>query len=367
MCTNTDSASGTRGLGLAALALLIMSGPIAVADEGWQPPPPMPDKYDWVQTTSLEWLKGEIIALYDDKLEFDSDEFDKQTIDWEDVKEIRSAGIMQIGFENRTIAVGKIFIDQQAVRVMGDEDREFARSDVLSITAGAPKERNFWSIKASVGANLRQGNTEQIETTSKASLIRRTPRNRINFDWIGTFNRTDGDTATDNQRATAGWNHYISNRFYWSPVYGEWYRDPFANIAQRWTLGMGFGYDVIKNQKITWDLNGGLAYQTTTFESVEAGEKDSADTPALVIGTLYDYELAKWMDFLFNYTFQIVNSGSGTYTHHLVTSLEFELTRTLDFDISIIWDRTQNPQPEADGVVPKQDDLRLVFFLGVDF
>lgn len=367
MCTKNDSAYRICGWGLAVLALLIMSGPIAADDEGWQPPPPMPDNFDWVQTTSLEWLKGKIIALYDDKLEFDSDEFDMRTIDWDDVKEIRSAGTMQIGFENHSIAVGKIFIDQQTVRVMGDEDREFARSDVLSITAGEPKERNYWSMKASVGANLRQGNTEQIETTSKASLIRRTPRNRINFDWIGTFNRTDGDTAADNQRATAGWNHYISKRFYWSPVYGEWYRDPFANIAQRWTLGMGIGYDVIKNPKITWDLSGGLAYQTTTFESVEAGEKDSANTPALVIGTLYDYELAKWMDFLFNYTFQIVNNESGTYTHHLVTGLEFELTRTLDFDINIIWDRTQNPQPEADGVIPKQDDIRLVIFLGVDF
>ncbi len=93
----------------------------------------------------------------------------------------------------------------------------------------------------------------------------------------------------------------------------------------------------------------------------------SASTPALRLGTSYDHELTKWMDFLFAYNFMIVNEQSGTYTHHLETGLEFDLTRLLDFDITFIWDRIQNPQPDADGLIPKQDDYRLVFFLGFDF
>jgi hypothetical protein len=353
---------------LAATLLLVTASAQASAEEaGWQPPPPMPDEFDWVQTTSLEWLKGEIIAMYDGALEFDSDEFDMQTIDWDDVKEIRSAGTMQVGFENDAIAVGRIFVDDETVRIMGDEDLRFPRTDVLSIIAGEPKEKNYWSIKASLGANLRRGNSEQVETTSKATIVRRTPKDRINMDFLGTFNRTDGNTAADNQRASAGWNHYISKRFYWSPVYGEWYRDPFANIAQRWTLGMGLGYEIIDTSKITWDVNGGLAYQATTFESVEEGENESASTPSLVVGTVYDHELTGWMDYVFDYRFYIVNQDSGTYTHHLLTGFELELTRILDLDISFIWDRTQNPQPEADGVVPKKDDYRLVLFVGFDF
>jgi len=273
---------------------------------------------------------------------------------------------MQVGFENADIAVGKIYVDRETVRVMGREDQTFPRAEVLSITAGAPKEWNYWSIKASLGANIRRGNTEQIETTTKASMIRRTPQNRIIMDFLATFNRTDGNTAADNQRASAAWNRFISRRFYWSPAYGEWYRDPFANIAQRWTLGMGLGYELVKNSKITWDINGGLAYQTTTFESVEEGEDETASTPSLVLGTVYDHELTGWMDFNFDYRFYIVNRDSGSFTHHLITGLELELTRIFDLDISLIWDRTQNPRPEADGVTPKKDDYRLVLFLGFD-
>jgi hypothetical protein len=357
------SAAGAAALCLLAIAAL----PAGAEEEHFQPTPPMPEKFDWMQMTSGEWLKGELISMYDDSLEFDSDEFDLQTVDWGDVKEVRTAGTMQIAFEDGTIAVGKLLIDRETVRVMGETDQRYPRAGLLSITAGAPKEINYWSIKASIGANVREGNTEQVETNGKIHLIRRTPKNRINIDFLSTFNRTDGATAADNQRANAGWNHYFSKRFYWTPVYGEWYRDPFVNIANRWTIGMGAGYEIIDTSKITWDVNGGLAYQTTSFDSVGEGEDDSANTPALVIGTVYDHELTKWMDFLFGYSFMIVNEESGTYTHHLETGLELELTSLLDFDITFIWDRIENPRPNEDDVVPEQDDYRLVFFLGFDF
>jgi len=355
---------------LTLIAAFVLAASPVLAEDGeksWQPPPPMPEKFDWIQTTSLEWLKGKIVAMYDDSLDFDSKEFDLQTLDWSDIKEVRSVGTMQVAFEDGTIAIGQVFIDQETVRVLGDEEKHFPRSEVLSITAGAPKEKNYWEIKVSLGADIRSGNTEQTEMTGKADIVRRTPRDRVNIDWLSTFNRTSGSTTADNQRLTAGWNHYISKRFYWTPVQGEWYRDPFVNIDQRWTLGMGLGYEVVDTSKIDWNVTGGLSYQTTSFVSVEEGEDDTADTPAITVGTVYDHKLTKGVDFVFDYTFFIVNEESGTYTHHLLTGLEFELTTILDFDITLIWDRIQNPRPDSFGVVPEQDDFRLTFFLGFDF
>ena len=367
MQTHLSSARIARGWMMATLAVLALTvSPALAADEGWQPPPPMPSKFDWIQMTSEEWLKGEFISMYDDSLEFDSKEFNLQTLDFGDVKEVRSVGTMQVALEDGTIAIGKILIDQTTIRVMGDEDQEFPRSGVLSITAGAPKEINYWSMKASIGANFREGNTDQVETNGQINLIRRTPKNRIKFDYLATFNKTDGDTAADNQRVSASWDRYLTRRFYLSPVYGEWFRDPFVNIASRFTIGTGAGYEIIDTKKISWDVNAGMGYQTTSFDSVEEGEADSANTPALLLGTVYDHDFTKWVEFLFSYQFQIVNEESGTYTHHIETGLEFELTSILDFDITFIWDRIQNPRPDAFGIVPEQDDYRLVFFLGLD-
>ena len=233
------------------VATIFLAGP-ATAEEGnkdWRPPPPMPDEWDWIQLTSGEWLKGEIIAMYDETLEFDSDELNEMTLDWGDIQEIRSGGTMQIGFADDVITTGKLLVQGDTVRVMGAEDRSFPRTEILTITAGAPKESNYWSGKITLGANIREGNTEQVEFSSKASIKRRTPKNRVNFDYLGNFNRTFGDVAADNQRVTAGWNRYFSKRFFWTPAYGEFYRDPFQNIASRWTLGMGLGYTLVDSSK----------------------------------------------------------------------------------------------------------------------
>ena len=350
-------------------ATLFAAGP-ALAEEGekdWQPPPPMPDKFDWVMLKSGEWIKGKIIAMYDEDFEFDSAEFDEVKLDWADVKEVRSAGTMHVGFVHDVVATGQLLIEGATVRVMGEQDQTFPRSDLLTITVGAPKEINYWSGKITIGANIREGNTQQTEFSSEGNFKRRTPKDRISLDYLANFNRTSGDVATDNQRVSAGWNRYLSKRFFWTPVYGEYYRDPFQNIGGRWTLGMGAGYKLIDTSKIDWEINGGLAYQTTQFDGTVEGEPDSADTPALVFGTIYDHKITKGIDFLFDYRFFIVNEESGTYTHHLLTGLEFELTTLLDFDITLVWDRIQNPRENPNGTFPKQDDFRLTFGLGIDF
>ena len=47
----------------------------------WGPPSALPEKFDWIQLTSGEWLKGDLKVLYDKKLEFDSDELDLLELD----------------------------------------------------------------------------------------------------------------------------------------------------------------------------------------------------------------------------------------------------------------------------------------------
>jgi len=61
----------------------------------------------------------------------------------------------------------------------------------------------------------------------------------------------------------------------------------------------------------------------------------------------------------------VVNEESGTYSHHAKTGLEIELTGRLNLDMSVVWDRIQDPQPDSDGNTPKQDDVYL--FFGISF
>jgi putative salt-induced outer membrane protein YdiY len=159
---------------------------------------------------------------------------------------------------------------------------------------------------------------------------------------------------------------FAGKYFFWRPVFLEYYRDPFQNLDYRATIGAAVGYRFIDTPKTTWDLSGGLGFRGTRYVSVQPGESQKVTTPALIGGTTYDTSLTKTLDFNALYNFSIVNEKSGKYTHHATATFEIELTSLLDFDITLVWNRTQNPQPRSDGTVPKKDDYQLLFTLGVD-
>jgi len=368
---------------LAVLFVLLLSiAPLAAEEKTeWSPVTPEPDDWDWIQLVSGEWLKGEIIEMYDDVMLFDSDELDEQSIDFVDIVTVRSGGTMRLMFLGQEITTGQLLIEGDNVRVFGDEGGTFKKSDVVTIAAGAPKEINFWAMKVGLGLNIRTGNTEQTDWNLNARFQRRTAKNRITIDYLGAYSEvtqlidpTDPTLGTErrqtanNHRASAGWNKFISDRFFVSPIFAEWYRDPFQNIDARWTVGVGAGYDIIDTPKTGLSIEGGPAYQSSQFSSVDLDTgSDSESTPAFVLDTNFDKELSGWMDFIWTYRFQIVNDESGSYNHHMVTSFETEITSLLDFDVSWVWDRIEDPRQNQDGTTPKSDDNRFIVGLSFDW
>jgi hypothetical protein len=346
--------------------LLTAGGARAQETKDWQPETPMPEKFDWIQLKSGEWLKGELIAMYNDKLEFDSKELDLKTWDFADVRQVLCKGTMQVGLLDRTVAIGKLRIDGDKVVVVGDQTRELERTQVLSITAGEPKESSYWSAKIGAGFNVRRGNNDVAETNATVSVKRRTVKNRISFDYMGNYNVTQDVTVTDNTRASLGWDRFVSDRFFVSPVRLEYFRDPFQNIAHRGTVAAGVGYQIIDTAKVDWQVTTTFGYQRTRFDDVPEDSAESADTPVVALGTAYDHKLSGSVDFNLSYQIQIVNEESGEFTHHFVTGFEFDLIGSLDFDVTFVWDRIQKPQQSSDGSFPKQDDYRLNFALSFD-
>jgi hypothetical protein len=109
-------------------------------NEGWLPSEPRPEKYDWIQLKSGEWLKGKLEVLYDRKLEFDSDELDDLTFDFEDIKQIRGHSIFSLRFVGPVTVIGYIHVTETKVYVTwGEEKQEFDRNQLIAIAYGAPK------------------------------------------------------------------------------------------------------------------------------------------------------------------------------------------------------------------------------------
>jgi len=333
----------------------------------WGPSSALPDKYDWIQLNSGEWLKGDLKVLYEDKLEFDSDELDLLELDWEDVKQVRGHKPHSVRLEGPITVVGILKVVDDKVFVITEEEvLEFDRSRLVSIAHGETKEIGNWSAKISISLDVRKGNSDQINYSTSAHAKRRTSGSRFFIDYLGIFNKTEGFETANSQRISSYYDIFKTRKFYWRPVFGEYFRDPFSNIENRVDVGTGIGYHIIDTSKTKWDITPGLAYQYTQNVSVEAGQDSANSTPALVVGTVYDTELTKKIDFKARYSFNIVNQESGKYTHHARAALEIELTRSLDLDLSFVWDRIQDPKPAADGRVPDQDDFYLFFGIGFE-
>jgi putative salt-induced outer membrane protein YdiY len=334
----------------------------------WTPPPPPPDEFDWIQLNSGEWLKGEFKVLYDDSVEFDSEELDLLRIDWSDIKQVRGADTFAVNIEGRDDVVGRLEVNGDRVMIVAaGESQEFNRADVISIAQGVPKERNYWSGKFTLGLNISQGNSDRQDLNLALNAKRRTADSRFLTDYLGFYSKSDQVKTDDNHRLRSTYDIFRTRRFFWRPLLGEVFRDPFQNISYQLTVGAGAGYQLIDTSKTEWSIAAGPAFKYTKFETVEAGENDSESTPALWAGTNYDRELNSKMDLILGYNTIIGNQDSGGYTHHAIATLETELLSWLDFDTSFIWDHVQNPTRDSDGTVPDKNDYRFVIGLGMDF
>lgn len=323
--------------------------------------------FDWVQLTSNEWLKGEIKAMYQESLEFDSDKLDLLTIDWEDVNILRGYKESSVNIDGYGAVRGVLEITGDEVKVINSEETNtFDRSLLISFAPSGEREADLWTIKVTLGLDIKQGNTDQLDYTAKANAKRRTSNTRFILDYIGNISKTDGGggdsfiETINNHRLSANFDYYKTRYFFYNPVFAELFKDSFLNIKLRQTVGTGLGYTLIDDGITEFSISGGPAFVKTKFVSVEDGENNSESTPALVVRTEYDTAITSNLDFIAKYNIQYGNDESGGYTHHAIATLESELTGKLDLDVSLIWDRVAKPTVDAAGIAPESDDFRLM-------
>lgn len=355
-------------LTLASALAFVAGNASAAPEQPWVPPPPPADgEFDWIQLPSGEWLGGELKVLYNESVEFESDQLDAQSIDWDDVEQMHTARTFIVRTVHQRTALGRVIIKDDQVTVVGAETQHFVKADVLAIASGVEREIDLWSAIAAAGANIRSGNTNQTDINLRVTARRRTVLQRIAFDYTGSFSEADDEETANNHRVNMNWDRFVSDRLYWSPLFGEYYKDPFRNIKHRATLGSGLGYQLIDNPKTEWLIAAGPAYQKTWFDEVTAGEPDTESSPAFVGETQFDHDLTDDIDLHYDYRFQLTSTDNGRYNHHMEAGISIDLVGDLNLSVTYAWDRIEVPQEDEDGVRPEKDDYQLLLNIGYEF
>lgn len=334
----------------------------------WKELSPSPKKFDWVQTKGGEWFKGEIKAMFDDELEFDSDEMDLYTFDFEDVKQIKSFQIISTNIEGLASFSGILRLkDNNLTIINGANTYNFKRSQIVSFAKSGKKERDNWSVKVTASGDIRSGNSNQADLAIQATIKRRTNNTRVQLDYLGRISRVEDIETSNDHRGNIKYDRYLKRNFFWTPFYGEYYKNKLQNIDHQYTLGFGIGYTIIDKKKLEWDISAGPGFFKTYYVEVEEESSLESSSISLQLSTLIDYELSSAIDLKYNYQLTLTQKDAGLYKHHMVLTMENEITKWLDFDINAIWDYTKEPEKDASGVEPLKDDYQLLLGLGVDF
>ncbi|MCZ6674328.1 MAG: DUF481 domain-containing protein [Verrucomicrobia bacterium] len=352
----------------------------------WAPLAPESDEFDWIQLKSGEWLKGEIRTMYQDDMDFKSDVLGELSLDFDDIIVIRSGRPQMVNISTgkkqaesyrkfipgggEEVVTGYLRLEGNEVKVIPEEggsERTFSRSDVISLTAGEPKEFNYWDAKITLGTNIRKGNVDQGDLLTRTTVRRRTPRSQYYFQYVGNFSQTEDIQTANNHRLTSYHDFFISKDFFWRTANLDFLKDPFRNINNRTTLGTSFGYHIFKKGRLIWDVSGGPGYQYIEYDTVEPGEDEIRRHLTGILLTNYKYELTSRLDIVGNYSFLYAAEDAGGYNFHSDTTLETELLSWMDLDISFIWDFQSDPVSEGTDSEPHKNDYQLITSLGIEF
>ena len=326
------------------------------------------DGSDWIRLSSGEWLRGEIEVFDREVLDFDSEELDDLQIDWDDVVEIRTTRDFTLVLEGQVEVIGVLRMLEDRIFLTDEAGtRELARRDVYRMIPGKPSEANYWSGNVAIGMTGRSGNTDQIDITTSISVLRRTARSRFTAAYDAAYGKVQGVPNTDNQRLRSQYDWYLGSRLYVTPLGVELYRDRFQNIRMRASPFTGLGYTLVDTGKIEWDVNAGIGYRYTRFDSVEAGEDDSDGTGQGIVATVFSWDPTGNVEIDADYSAQIGLEDTTDTNQSATLGLSVDLWWDLDLDVKLRWDRVGLPQPDSDGNVPEKDDYRLTVGLSWEF
>ena len=322
-------------------------------------------EFDWVRLQSGEWIKGELKAYYDKEMEFESDVLDTLIIDKDDIYMVISSKTHAVRFNDGTVLEGPLNISGGYVTV-GTSPGQYRYTDLVSIAPSVADELSAWTMKVGVGANISKGNTELAEYSASVDIKRRTASNRLLINALGDRTSSNDEVTENNIRASGTFDWFYTRRLYFRPISFDYFRDPFQNIAHKYTIGAGVGYYLYDTDKLEWDIGLGPAYQHTEFDDVQDGTERTNSSSSFYLESNTEYELTSNIDLEFDYKFTFAEEASGGNAQYAKAGASFDITNDIDLDISYIWNHLETPIANADGSIPVRDDYKMVVQLGIE-
>ena len=339
----------------------------AAPSTAWSEQPPPEDDSDWLQLKSGEWLRGRVLGMRKNKIAFDSDKLDDQSIKLKNVARLYlRKPIVVLRSDSSTVRGTGVLVGDTLTLLTDSGPQTTSRDDLLTIVPQAASELQAWHLDAALGLNAARGNVQQAVFNASTNVVREDERTRLVSDYVANYGQSRGKMISHNHRASTRLDVYLSEMLFVTPALAVMEFDAFKNLRTRASLIAGGGMRLLDGPGLHWDVGLGAGYQFVRYESVVAGVEATRKNAAVFAGTSFDSDLTDDIDALAEYVLIVVATDLGLTTHRATGKLEMDLTDLLDLELRVVYERTERPVADDQGEIPKRSDLSCVVALGID-
>ncbi len=230
----------------------------------------------------------------------------------------------------------------------------------MAVIVGMPQtnalaQKPKWDTTAGLGLNLTQGNSESVAGAANILSKGAWKNYAITLGADANYGEQSSVKSVESFRVYGQYDRKLSESFY---VFGraEYYHDAIADIEYRVKLSPGFGWHLIKNDKVTFDVELGPGYVFQKLGSLS----DSYAT--LRVGDRFTYKLSDRARIWQAAEFVPAVEDFGNYLISAEIGVEADLTKKMSLRTVIQDEYTSTP-----AAARKKNDIKLITSVNYKF
>lgn len=230
-------------------------------------------------------------------------------------------------------------------------------------------ERDCWAGQITLGATSAYGTARSRTLVGSANVARQGRRIRLSLEGTTAYAWQRGEENTKAHRGAFQFDYAVLGAVFVTPLVTSLEYDKVQNISLRWRIGAGVGYHVLRApDDAAWSIEVGYGLVRTRFRRVPADGDRYTNGRALRVATRLAADLTEWIVFTALYEAHVGLNDIRETTHHAVGSLSFAVVADfLSLNVTMIYDRVEQPQRDAAGRKPRRDGAKVILGLGLVF
>jgi len=318
---------------------------------------------DEIQFTNGDKLTGKVVKMKDGKLGFDSKMAGTIAVNWADVATLSTDEAVTVQLDGGEILVDKLVAGEAGTAKTAGSESVTPQTIQLANAAKLNPEPVEWRGAVIAGVDIRRGNTHENGANVALDAVRRSELDRITFGaGYSAQESMDEDEvgAHSSKRRMFGalqYDYFFSKRLYgYGNSRGE--KDGPAELALRFTAGVGAGYQWIETDTLKYNTEAGLSWISENFtDDTPDNDYVAARLASNLDWVLYPgltfFQYTRWYPSLEALDDQLVDTATGL--RYKIWGNFFGESKVL-----FVWDTTP-----AEG--KRQEDLSYLLGVGYSF